>query len=230
MTLKSRANSQLQTEDILTLIATRNGDYDAACALDFSQKRFIYYDTFALRDSTGEKALPLTWPYFQSSTSRNAMMAKEPIPVKSCWNGAVVFKTEPFYANPPLRFRGVSDSLAKHHLEGSECCFIYSDMERKKYQGVWVNPNVRVGYNATAYAYVHPSNGAPWPDGSEKFWGIWRNRWSRWFGGLTRAIERRTVKKRVEAWEAEEVGNSEKALHCLIDEMQVMFESGWKHV
>jgi hypothetical protein len=215
----------------LTLIATRNGNYDAACTLDFSQNpHHIYYDTFALRDSTGEKALPLTWPYFQSAKSRNALMQFQPVPVQSCWNGAIVFKSEPFYADPPLRFRGVSDSLAKHHLEGSECCFIHADSRRKEHQGVWLNPNVRVGYNATAYAAVHPKNGEPWPSSSEKVRGMWQNRWSRWFGKLSRATERWRVKRRVKAWEAEAEGNSETALHCLINEMQVMYQSGWLHV
>lgn len=151
-----------------------------------------------------------------------------PVPVKSCWNGAVVFKSKPFYDSPPLRFRGVSDSLAKHHLEGSECCLIYGDMPQKD-RGIWLNPNVRVGYNATAYANVHPVNGA-WPDGSEKFWGMWRNRMSRWLGGLSRSIERSSVKKKVRRWEAEKNGNKETGVHCLINEMQVLFESGWKHV
>jgi len=228
----TRDSQTQQTEDILTLIATRNGAYDAACSLDFSQKRHIYYDTFALRDSKGEKALPLTWPYFQSSISRNAMMHNLPVPVKSCWNGAVVFKAEPFYALPPLRFRGVSDSLAKYHLEGSECCLIYDDAKFKMgdQQGVWLNPNVRVGYNATAYAQVHPTNDVTWPNGSEKVWGMWKNRWSRWLGEPIRTIERLRVKRRVRQWEAEEKDNVETALHCLINEMQVLFESGWKHV
>jgi hypothetical protein len=156
-------------------------------------------------------------------------MANQPVPVMSCWNGAVVFKSEPFYADPPLRFRGVSDSLAKKHLEGSECCLIHADAKRQVPQGVWLNPNVRVGYNATAYRQVHPEDNN-WPDAGQKFWGVWTHRWSRWLWGFGRSIERSRVKTRVEKWESEEDGNSEKALHCLINEMQVLYQSGWKHV
>jgi len=218
-----------QTEDIVTLLATRQGHYDAVCSLDFSVPK-IYYDTFALRDSLGMKALPQTWPYFLSSESRHALMANQPVPVQSCWNGAVAFKAEPFYASPPLRFRGVSDSLAKYHLEGSECCFIHTDHQRLESQGVWVNPNVRVGYNQTAYDAVNPPDGGRWPTASERVSGVWQNRLGRWFGWPRRVLERMQVRSRVRMWEAEKEGNHEKGVNCLINEMQVLFESGWMHV
>ncbi|RFU33789.1 hypothetical protein B7463_g2534, partial [Scytalidium lignicola] len=146
------------TEDVTTLIATRDGNYAAACSLDFS-KPPIYYDTFALRDISGAKPITEAWPYFLSTRSRHAIMSNAPVPVKSCWNGIVVFQAEPFYHNPPLRFRGIPDSLATHHLEGSECCLIHADNDLSARKGVWLNPNVRVSYNAEADEVVNPNTG-----------------------------------------------------------------------
>jgi hypothetical protein len=82
----------------MTLLNTNQGEYAAACSLDFS-KPPRYYDTFALRDSDGHKHLMQTWPYFRSSKSRAAMKSMSPVPVKSCWNGmgewsSVLFKAQ----------------------------------------------------------------------------------------------------------------------------------------
>ena len=68
------------------LLATRGGDYAAACSLDFS-KPPAFYDTFALRDSEGYAAVMQSWPYFRSRASRDALKASQPVPVTSCWNG-----------------------------------------------------------------------------------------------------------------------------------------------
>ena len=53
----------------------------------------------------------------------------------------------PFYDQVnTLRFRGVPDTLAERHVEGSECCLIHADNRLSKDLGIWINPNVRVGY------------------------------------------------------------------------------------
>ena len=66
---------------------TNSGEYAAACSLDFS-KPPLYYDTFALRDSEGHAHIMQTWPYFQASGSRNALLNNlDAVPVQSCWNG-----------------------------------------------------------------------------------------------------------------------------------------------
>ncbi len=150
------------------------------------------------------------------------------VPVQSCWNGAVALKADPFYASPPLRFRAVSDSLAKQHLEGSECCLIHADY--RKTHGVWLNPNVRVGYKPEAYEAVNPQDGRFWPTWREKVKGVWLNRLARWFAWPRRAAEKLLVIRRVREWEAAHEGNHEEALHCLINEMQVLVENGWQHV
>lgn len=83
----------------MNLLRTRDGDYAAACSLDFS-KPPRYYDTFALRDSEGHEPVTLTYPYFRSRASRKAIMAHEPVPVQSCWNG---MGKEPPGPPPPPR-------------------------------------------------------------------------------------------------------------------------------
>ncbi|KAH9879430.1 hypothetical protein J1614_002870, partial [Plenodomus biglobosus] len=47
------------TEDVLKLLATREGDYAAACSMDFVNPP-NYYDTFALRDAAGRKTASQT--------------------------------------------------------------------------------------------------------------------------------------------------------------------------
>lgn len=77
---------QKQNEDFFELFATNNGEYAAACALDFAHPP-LFYDTFALRDSEGHEAVMQTWPYFRGRQSREALQRGEDVPVASCWNG-----------------------------------------------------------------------------------------------------------------------------------------------
>ena len=74
------------SDDILNLLQTRNGQYATACTLDFETSPAVY-DTFALRDSEGHLPLMQTWPFFRSAASREAVIANQPVPVQSCWNG-----------------------------------------------------------------------------------------------------------------------------------------------
>lgn len=216
-------------EDVTTLIGTRNGEYAAACSLDFS-KPPSYYDTFALRDISGAKAVTHTWPFFLDSTSRHALIANAPTPVKSCWNGIVVFQAGPFYQPDPLTFRGIDDSLASHHLEGSECCLIHADNPLSTSKGVWLNPNVRVSYNPQADAVVRPATGS-WPKREEKFWGLWQNRLARLTGLPRRFFESHVVHTRLRSWQAEtSINSKENGTYCLINEMQVLVSNGWAHV
>ncbi|RYO80209.1 hypothetical protein DL766_009329 [Monosporascus sp. MC13-8B] len=218
------------TEDIVTLLNTRNGDYAAACGMDYKSPP-LYYDTFALRDDMGLKTASLHWPWFQSPSSRASALRNEPVRVTSCWNGAVVFDAAPFYTDPPLQFRGVDDSLADLHLEGSECCLVHADNYLAPAKGVWLNPNVRVGYDLAAYAAVRTDRfpGAFWA-----VVGAWANRSNRWLAGLQSSLEARTVQRRLVQWQAEtpsgELPRYEPGYACLINEMQIMWSNGWKHL
>lgn len=214
------------TDDVLKLLGTNGGDYAAACSLDFSRPP-EYYDTFALRDASGYAHAMHTWPYFKSSVSRNALVNHvDAVPVASCWNGIVAMPTEPFTSSSKLRFRGIPDSLAEHHLEGCECCLIHADNPLSKTRGVYLNPRVRVGYNSAAYKAVHPEQGA-WVSTWQIFSGLWINRIMRW---VSAPFDSLVVRKRVAAWEKEGMGRREPGEFCLINEMQVLVERGWAHV
>ena len=207
------------------LLATRDGDYAAACSLDFAKPPH-YYDTFALRDADGHEAVTSTFPYFRSTASRNAMISGQPVPVQSCWNGIVAFDAVAFYEPDPLEFRGVPDSLALQHVEGSECCLVHADNPLTPTHGVWLNPDVRVGYSPEAYAAINPD--AFWPSISQKILGIWKNRIWRWV--TTTSLKDSTIKRRLRAWTKPNAELSEPGAHCLINEMQVLIENGWAHV
>jgi hypothetical protein len=158
-------------------------------------------------------------------------------------------------SKPPVKFRGISDSLAKQHLEGSECCLIHSDIRANGHdqKGVWVNPNVRVAFNASTYSKVNGGaevkadfydivdrgeeggNGV-WPGNWEMVKGVWWNRYARWTGWLEAWGEERTVRRRIGRWKENGMNlqppekRSEVGIECLVNEMQVLFENGWQHV
>ncbi|KAI1356883.1 polysaccharide export protein [Xylaria sp. FL0043] len=218
------------TEDIVTLLHTRNEKYAAACSMDYKHVP-LYYDTFALRDDMGLKTISQYWPWFQSPTSRAAAEKNAPVQVTSCWNGIVVFDAEPFYANPPLKFRGIDDTLADFHLEGSECCLIHADNYLSSEKGVWLNPNVRVGYSVDAYRRLQRNH---FPSPLWTVVGAWINRFKSGRISIQTQLEAHVVTKRLEQWKAETPGGSlprfEPGAACLINEMQIMWENGWKHL
>ncbi|KAE8322889.1 cryptococcal mannosyltransferase 1-domain-containing protein [Aspergillus sergii] len=212
-------------DDVISLLNTNDGVYAAACSLDFS-KPPRYYDTFALRDSNGDETLMQEWPYFRSATSRDALLAMSPAPVKSCWNGMVAMPVAPFLSKTPLRFRAIPDSLAQLHVEGSECCLIHADNPLSPTKGVYLNPRVRVGYNDLAYAAVHPHTA--WISLQNIALALWENRIRRWTTSVF--FKKWIIRRRITSWERYPDTRSEPAAFCLINEMQVLVGNGWAHV
>ncbi|KAL8716449.1 MAG: hypothetical protein Q9220_000356 [cf. Caloplaca sp. 1 TL-2023] len=231
------------TIDIHTLLLTHSSSYSAACSIDFAHPP-AYYDTFALRDSLGLEPLISHYPYFSSPVSRRAILANSAVPVQSCWNGVVAFDAAPFYnasqdaqsQTEGLRFRGIPDSLAAYHLEGSECCLIHADNSLSAEKGVYVNPAVRVGYSGVAYDAVHFSKeqGEAWPGLWRSLAGVWRVRF--WKAVMPTWLRRGKVEGRIRRWvdeggkEEGRVMLGEAEMGCLVDEMQVLVANGWAHV
>jgi hypothetical protein len=143
-------------------------------------------------------------------------------------------EASPFYspATQPLRFRGVSDTLAEQHLEGSECCLIHTDNPISASKGVWLNPSVRVGYSAQAYNAVNPGGqkANAWVGAASAVHGSWENRILRWL--TTTWFEEATVRNRIRKWRksATHESREETGAACLINEMQVLVSNGWAHV
>lgn len=139
--------------------------------------------------------------------------------------------TSAFTGTNGLKFRGIPDSLAQHHLEGSECCLIHADNPASRTRGVFLNPTVRVGYNREAYEKVHPDAGNKiWLSTFGVYTGIWKSRFARWFSSPW--LKEQFVRSRIRKWEAEKPEDSreEPGEFCLINEMQVIVENGWKHL
>jgi hypothetical protein len=142
------------------LFSTNEGDYRAACAVDFTRGP-LFYDTFATRDYDGYGAGHPVYPWFApigSAVSRNDVRRQmDAVRVRSCWGGIAAFDASIFQPSPalesrceldtnclPLRFRGSNESF----WEASECCLIYADMEEQygPSDRVFINPYVRVAY------------------------------------------------------------------------------------
>ncbi|KAL1796418.1 hypothetical protein ACET3X_004958 [Alternaria dauci] len=211
-------------QDVLRLLDTNGGRYAAACSIDSKQPP-QFYNTFALRDSSGHEAVMQTWPYFRSYASRHAAEKFLPVPVASCWNGIVAMPVEPFVASPPLRFRGIPDSLASSHVEASECCLIHADNPLSVTQGVFLNPNVKVGYNRSSYDALHS------PEAILSPFQIFRSvGWGRLMRLVTTPLfKEQIVRMRLGKWIAE-TKSWERGDFCLVNEMQVLVETGWKHL
>ena len=133
---------------------------------------------------------------------------------------------EPFVSSTKLKFRGISDSLATHHLEGSECCLIHADNPLSKSMGVYLNPRVRVAYNYPAYLATHAENGS-WVSTWSVLVGLWASRLKRW---TFWTFDHWIVHRRLRRWEAEQSGNKEPGDFCLINEMHVLVDNGWAHL
>ncbi|KAF9020681.1 hypothetical protein BDZ89DRAFT_1202519, partial [Hymenopellis radicata] len=83
----------IEAESILELLKTEDGKFDMACGIDLSY--WGMYDSWVVRDRLGRLVSSL-WPYFLEDAGMQAVMADEPAPVFSCWNGIVAFRPDPF--------------------------------------------------------------------------------------------------------------------------------------
>ena len=126
---------------------------------------------------------------------------------------------------PPLRFRAIPDTLATTHVEASECCLIHTNNPLSVWKGVFLNHNVKVGYNGSSYAAINS------PDATlsivQIFVSVWKNRLLRWSNTTT--FKERLVRTQLRTWIAETKG-LERGGFCLINEMQILYERGWKHM
>jgi len=238
--------------DVVSLLATNQGSYTAACALDYADPVTLggYYDTFVLRDTNGHRTLASQFPYFRPSESLNSMLRGTATKVSSCWNGMLLMDSAPFYGPRPdslpppmddsklgLPFRAIPDSLASKHLEGSECCLIHTDLatSNPSNAGTYINPSVRVGYTIEAYNQTHfgPDENM-FLSGTQYVLATWLHRINRL---RTPSAEKqlKAVTGRVRKWLKDEETLAKRELElgkgemCLIDEMHLLIWNGWKH-
>lgn len=138
-------------EDVVNLLDTNGGDFDAACGLDFFGR---FYDVFATREIDGRWVGSGDYPYFVDETSQKLLRQGQPVPVYSCWNGMAAFATEPFIKHH-LQFRAILPKEPEPPVEASECCLIFTDLRQvHKDARVFINPKVKVAYDLLHYWYA----------------------------------------------------------------------------
>ncbi|OHE93611.1 hypothetical protein CORC01_11110 [Colletotrichum orchidophilum] len=164
-----------------------------------------YYDTSALRDDVGMKTASWYWPWFHSPRARASAAALEPVEVKSCWKGLVAFDAAPYYGDTATR------------------------LGREK--GVWLNPNVRVGYNVPVYEQMKAER---FPTAWAALVGSWANRYLRVRNSVQLAFEKRMMDEMLKRWSDEtpsgELRRREPGEMCLNNEMQILWKNKWKHI
>jgi hypothetical protein len=132
--------------DVIRLLQTNNGDYAAACALDFINP-VKFYDTLATRDADGYSMGFIVYPFFSPGTSQSQLLRGDNlVQVKSCWSGMVAFDSTPFENG--LRFRALNHQSA---WDASECCLIHADIGQP--EKTFINSAVRVAYSDTIYIW-----------------------------------------------------------------------------
>ncbi|MCJ1307464.1 hypothetical protein MMC25_001110 [Agyrium rufum] len=134
------------------LFSTNNGDYLAACSVDFDNPLKLY-DTFATRDLEGYSLGLIIYPWFTNSgkgeSRKDVLAQKDAVRVKSCWGGMVAADARYFQSlavnqsslperassssnatmtgigeTAPIRFRAEPEL----YYDASECCLIHADL------------------------------------------------------------------------------------------------------
>lgn len=137
---------------------------------------------------------------------------------------SAAFNAKPFQSlENPLRFRAIPDSLAGYHVEASECCLIHYDNPLSEKLGVWINPQVRVGYSQAAYSAVSLGE---WPTQYELRWGNWNSKWTWWIRDPGPWLK---VSLRSWQWRRQFPDLKEPGLSCLEDLAMVLTEDGWRY-
>ncbi len=150
-------------EDIINLLSTNNEEYDAVCALDFSD---VFYDRWVSIDLDGNSLKPY-FPFFINKQAQDLIVNHRPVRVFSCWNGVIVFNAAPFEDrkikfryktnNKTSKFRINNDQNADYE---SECTYFHIDLFNLGYTKKFINPDVRVTYQINYYRkrkYYYPS-------------------------------------------------------------------------
>ncbi|KAJ3451897.1 hypothetical protein M0812_03655 [Anaeramoeba flamelloides] len=150
----------LKVQDILKLLLTPI-DYDMVCSMDFSHAKFTYddshtvrhiyppslkfYDLWVARDLDGD-LFQSTYPWIKDPDRVHLLKNGLPFQVYSCWNGMVIFKSEPLLIEK-IKFR----SRYKEECLSSECEFFTKDLWKNGYTKIFINPIIQVAYEKEIY-------------------------------------------------------------------------------
>ncbi|KAK4232483.1 glycosyltransferase family 69 protein [Podospora fimiseda] len=165
------------------LLNTNNGNYLAACAVDFFQPHKLY-DVYALRDADGYASYQTLFPFFENrgrGLSRADVLAqKDAVRVKSCWGGMVAVQGKyvqnmdsqkalpaivgghtidpdnPLKVSTPIRFRHEPEPF----YDACECCLFSADLtQAAKLDSInppeiYINPYIRVAYKESVFKWI----------------------------------------------------------------------------
>ncbi|KAJ6250015.1 hypothetical protein M0813_16701 [Anaeramoeba flamelloides] len=142
--------------DLLSLLLTPV-DYDMVCAIDTcfrdwnfdynhlsgneQLKKTLFRDIWVAKDLSGD-SFSTEYPFINSEESQNLLTKGLPFQVYSCWNGIVIFKTEP-WLKEKIKFR---TSYKEEECYASECELICKDFWSYGYNKIYINPIVQVAY------------------------------------------------------------------------------------
>ena len=149
-------------EDIINLLSTNNEEYDAVCAMDFTD---VFYDRWVSIDLDGNSLRPY-FPFFINKQAQDLIINHKPVRVFSCWNGVIAFNAAPF-KDRRIRFRyKTSNKVFKYGINNdqkvdyeSECTYFHIDLFNLGYTKKLINPDVRVTYEHNYYLkrkYYYP--------------------------------------------------------------------------
>ena len=93
---------------VINLISTNKEDYDAVCAMDFSQ---IFYDRWVSIDLEGN-SFQNNFPFVFNKEAQDLIVNHQPIRVFSCCNGVISFIAKPL-KNKKLYFRKINHKKRK---------------------------------------------------------------------------------------------------------------------
>ena len=125
------------SHDFFTLLHTftSSDKVDMVCGLDFDRS---LYDRWVLRDLDGQGWYGW-YPFVKHRSDEQKVYAGEAFQVASCWNGLVVVN-----ASHVVPFRSSREN--PEDCIASECLLFCQDLREFGHGGIYVHPEVRVGY------------------------------------------------------------------------------------
>jgi hypothetical protein len=136
-------------EDIINLLSTNKEDYDAVCAMDFSD---IFIDRWVSIDLEGN-TFQKDFPFLRNKEAQDLIINHMPFRVFSCWNGVISFVAE-LLKDKKFKFRyNITNNTRKNIINNeqqanfeSECTYFHIDLFNLGFSRKFVNPEVRVTY------------------------------------------------------------------------------------
>ncbi|KAJ6237262.1 hypothetical protein M0813_26818 [Anaeramoeba flamelloides] len=107
------------------------------------------YDIWVARDAKGDM-LSNDYPWVNDHKNSKQLIDNGlPVQVYACWNGVVVFKSQPWFQDK-IKFR----SSPPDACFSSECQLFPQDLWRHGYKKIFINPLVQSAYDQKNYNYL----------------------------------------------------------------------------